>query len=109
MPKIKICGIRRIEDVEIVNKYQPDYIGFVFAKSKRQITPDSATYLKQNLNRNIESVGVFVNASKGEILNLFMDNIIDIAQLHGGESEDYILELKDMSNNKLRIIKARFG
>ena len=103
MPKIKICGIRRIEDVEIVNKYQPDYIGFVFAKSKRQITPDSATYLKQNLNRNIESVGVFVNASKGEILNLFMDNIIDI---HGGESEDYILELKDMSNNKLRIIKA---
>ena len=106
MPKIKICGIRRFEDIEIVNKYLPDYIGFVFAKSKRQITYDEATLLKKNLNKNIESVGVFVNADKKEVLNLFNNNIINIAQLHGSESEDYISDLKDMSHNKLKIIKA---
>ena len=106
MPKIKICGIRRFEDIEIVNKYLPDYIGCVFAKSKRQITYDEATLLKKNLNKNIESIGVFVNADKKEVLNLFNNNIINIAQLHGSESEDYISDLKDMSHNKLKIIKA---
>ena len=106
MPKIKICGIRRFEDIKIVNNYLPDYIGFVFAKSKRQITYDEAILLKKNLNKNIESVGVFVNADKNEVLNLFNNNIINIAQLHGGESEDYILDLKDITHNKLKIIKA---
>ena len=106
MPKIKICGIRRFEDIKIVNNYLPDYIGFVFAKSKRQITYDEAIILKKNLNKNIESVGVFVNAGKNEVLNLFNNNIINIAQLHGGESEDYILDLKDITHNKLKIIKA---
>ena len=106
MAKIKICGIRRLEDIEIVNKYLPDYIGFVFAKSKRQISYDKALHLKENLNKNIESVGVFVNADKKEVLNLFNNNIINIAQLHGGESEGYISDLKDMSHNKLKIIKA---
>ena len=42
MVKIKICGIKRIEDIEIVNKYVPDYIGFVFADSKRKISYDLA-------------------------------------------------------------------
>ena len=38
MVKIKICGIKRFEDIEIVNRYKPDYIGFVFAKSKRKVS-----------------------------------------------------------------------
>ena len=106
MVKIKICGIKRPEDIKIVNKYLPDYIGFVFAPSKRQITHDTACRLKRQLNKNIQSAGVFVGSDKREILNLFNNNIINIAQLHGGESEEYISDLKDMSNNKLKIIKA---
>ena len=106
MVKIKICGIRRLEDIEIVNKYKPDYIGFVFAKSKRQVSHELAAELKSNLDSDIISVGVFVNATQDEIIKLFNEGIIEIAQLHGGEDEDYISGLKETSNGKLKIIKA---
>lgn len=106
MVKIKICGIRRLEDIEIVNKYKPDYIGFVFADSKRKVSHELASQLKANLSPDIISVGVFVNESADEILKLYADGIIDIVQLHGGESEDYIKYLKDNTNDELKIIKA---
>lgn len=106
MVKIKICGLRRLEDIEIVNKYEPEYIGFVFADSKRKVSHETAAQLKNNLSSNIISVGVFVDASEDEILKLYDDGIIEIAQLHGSESEDYINSLKENTNDKLKIIKA---
>lgn len=106
MVKIKICGIKRVEDIEIVNKYNPDYIGFVFADSKRKISHDLARKLKDNLNSNILSVGVFVDSSKDEILGLFNEGIIEIAQLHGNESEEYIIDIKERTNYELKIINA---
>ena len=49
MQKIKICGIRRTADIEIVNKYRPDYIGFIFyKKSKRYISEADAMELRKN-------------------------------------------------------------
>lgn len=59
---IKICGIRRPEDVAYVNQLQPDFIGFVFAPSKRQVSEEQAALLKKSLSSNIKAVGVFVNA-----------------------------------------------
>ena len=89
MVKIKICGIKRLEDIEIVNRYKPDYIGFVFADSKRKVSHDLARKLKDNLDSDIISVGVFVDAPENEILELFGDGIIEVAQLHGDEDELY--------------------
>lgn len=106
MPKIKICGLRRLKDIEIVNRYKPDYIGFVFADSKRQVSHELASQMKDNLDDNIISVGVFVDAEPDEILALFNSGIIEIAQLHGDESEDYINNLKEKTNNELKIINA---
>ena len=106
MAKIKICGLKRLEDVEIVNKYKPDFVGFVFADSKRKVTPDLARQMKQNLDDSIQSVGVFVDAAIDEILEIHEQGIIDMAQLHGSESEDYIDELKKKSNCQLKIINA---
>ncbi|WP_407454333.1 phosphoribosylanthranilate isomerase [Methanobrevibacter sp.] len=106
MVKIKICGLKRLEDINIVNKYKPDYIGFVFADSKRKVSHELASELKKNLESDIISVGVFVDASQNEILELFNNGIIDVAQLHGCEDEEYILSLKDKTNNKLGIINA---
>lgn len=106
MVKIKICGIRRQGDIDIVNKYNPDYIGFVFAQSKRQVSHELASNLKDKLNQNIIPVGVFVDASSDEILELFNDGIIEVAQLHGSEDEEYINALKEKTNNKLKIINA---
>lgn len=106
MVKIKICGIRRLEDIEMVNRYKPDYIGFVFADSKRKVSHDFAKILKDNLDSDIVSVGVFVDSDEEEILELFDAGVIEIAQLHGSESEQYILDLKEKTNNELKIINA---
>lgn len=105
MVKVKICGIRRAEDIEIINKYPPDYIGFVFAESKRQIDFDTAKTLKKLLKVNIPVVGVFVNGNVEDILELYRNDIIDIAQLHGDENEDYINQLKEEAP-ELKLIKA---
>ena len=106
MVKIKICGIKRLEDVEMVNRYKPDYIGFVFADSKRKVSHDLAKELRNNLDSDIIPVGVFVDSPQVEILKLFDDRIIEIAQLHGSESEQYILDLKKRTNGELKIINA---
>ena len=106
MVKIKICGLKRLEDIEIVNKYKPDYIGFVFADTKRKVSHDLAKKLKNHLDPDIVSVGVFVDADIDEILKLYGGNVIDVVQLHGTESEDYIKTLKEKTNYELKIINA---
>ena len=92
--KIKICGLSRIQDIEAVNLSSPDYIGFVFAKSKRQVKKEQAKELKQKLNSDIKVVGVFVNEKIDQIVSLIKEGIIDMIQLHGTEDDNYIIELK---------------
>ena len=104
MTKIKICGLSRLEDIQAVNKARPDYIGFVFAKSRRQVTMEQAAILKEALDHNIQAVGVFVNEDLEVIRTLAARNIIDIIQLHGDEDEAYIARLREAVS--LPIIKA---
>lgn len=110
MVKLKICGIKRIEDINIVNRYKIDYVGFVFAKSSRQISFNKAKKLSDLLNNNIIPVGVFVNEDIDFIVKLYVEEIIKIAQLHGTEDETYIKNLKDKSymetGRKIPIINA---
>lgn len=102
MTTIKLCGLRRIEDIEAANLLMPDYIGFVFAKkSKRYISPEEASALKSKLDIRIKAVGVFVNEEK-EIVASFLNNgIIDVAQLHGSEDESYIADLRRHSDKQV--------
>lgn len=102
--KIKFCGLFREEDIEYVNKLNPDYIGFVFAKSKRQITKEKAIDLKNKLKSNIKVVGVFVDEDIEKIIDLLSNGVIDIAQLHGNEREEDINNIKNKS--KKQMIKA---
>lgn len=95
MTKIKICGLKRYEDISYVNESRPDYVGFVFAKSRRQVTGEQALKLRERLTDGIVPVGVFVNENTDVVAGLVNDGIIDMAQLHGDESEEYINELKD--------------
>lgn len=94
MSKVKICGLRRIEDILAVNEILPDYIGFVFAKSTRQVTDETAGQLKSALDHRIKAVGVFVNDHIDHIVRLYEKNVIDLIQLHGDEDADYIHQLK---------------
>jgi len=83
-----------MEDVEVVNRCLPDYVGFVFAESKRQILPETAAALKDCLHPSIRSVGVFVNQNPAWIAGLCRQGILDCVQLHGEEDEAYIRDLK---------------
>lgn len=104
MTKIKICGLRRPEDILMANIYRPDYVGFVFAKSRRQVTKEEAASLKQMLLPEILAVGVFVNAPSEEILELVREGVIDGIQLHGQETEEEIRYLKVRTS--VPVIKA---
>lgn len=95
MTKIKICGLSRIEDIEAVNVAKPDFIGFVFANSKRQINGDLAKILKKSLNPEIKTVGVFVNQSVAEIIELVNQDVIEMIQLHGDEDDATIHRIKE--------------
>lgn len=103
--KIKICGLFRNQDIEYANIAEPDYIGFVFAESRRKVTPEKASELKKFLNLDIKSVGVFVNQNKILIAELVRNKIIDIIQLHGNEDNAYISELRELTGDT-PIIKA---
>ena len=108
MTKIKICGLSREEDIIAVNETMPDYIGFVFAESKRRISREKALELKKLLNPNIKAVGVFVNAPITEVANCCADNTIDLIQLHGDESDEYMAQLTSITANPIiRAVRVR--
>ena len=95
MTKVKICGLTRQEDIEAVNRFLPDYIGFVLAPSRRQVTPEQAAYLGGMLRRDICPVGVFVNGSEAVICRLAEEGVIRMVQLHGQETPEQVLRLKE--------------
>ncbi len=94
MTKVKLCGLRRKEDILAANRYRPDWIGFVFAKSKRQVSKEEAAELKQLLSPKILAVGVFVDAPVTEMVSLYEAGIIDVIQLHGGEGPQVVEEIQ---------------
>ena len=105
MTRLKLCGLSRPCDIAVANELKPEYIGFVFAqKSRRYITPERAEELKRLLSKDIQAVGVFVNETAETVAELLNNGVINIAQLHGGEDEDYIKQLRTLTDKP--IIKA---
>lgn len=104
MTKIKICGLTRKEEIDFVNEAMPDYVGFVFAESKRRVTPEQARQLKKHLHPDILAVGVFVNEAIETVAAYADEGIIDMIQLHGEEEKNYIKALKNMT--KVPVIQA---
>lgn len=102
--KLKICGIKREEDVAYINRYSPDYIGFVFAGKKRKISFEYAEQLRTLVKPTITVVGVFVNEPVENVIDLLKRNVIDIAQLHGTESDEEIQLIQKETGKK--VIKA---
>lgn len=102
MAKIKLCGLTRHEDIAVANEIKPEYIGFVFApKSRRYVSDDKARILKNELDGSIQAVGVFVREDPEHVAYLLNEGIIDVAQLHGGEDEEYIGKLRQLTDKKI--------
>lgn len=106
MTKIKICGIRRLQDVELLNVLKPDYAGFVFAPGKRQVTLAEAAELRRYLNPAICPVGVFADAPAEVIIRAVLSQTICSVQLHGKETAEQVAALKRQLPAAVSIIKA---
>ena len=95
MTKVKICGLRSMEDIARINDLQPEFAGFILSKPfRRYISPETVNQLCKQLKETITSVGVFVNEPIHYIADLLNHNIITMAQLHGDEDESYINRLR---------------
>lgn len=90
MSRIKICGLKRECDIDYLNEFLPDYIGFIFANTKRYVAPELAKTLKARLDCRIKAVGVFVNEDINSVCAIANGGTIDLIQLHGDEDEEYI-------------------
>ena len=88
MTKVKICGLSNIEAVETAVSAGADYIGFVFAPSKRQVTLEQATELAKFIPSHIQKVGVFVSPSRAELLEAIDKVDLDLIQVHGRVTDD---------------------
>lgn len=104
MSRIKICGLKRECDIDYANEFLPDYIGFIFANTKRYVTPELAKMLKARLDSRIKAVGVFVNEDIDLVCDIANGGTIDLIQLHGDEDENYINTIKQRTGKP--IIKA---
>jgi phosphoribosylanthranilate isomerase len=103
--KIKICGLRRLEDVDFINEAKPDYAGVILCRRFwRGIDFEQAKAIRKRLDSNIPLVGVFVNDHFTDVLVSLRQGIVDMVQLHGTESEEYITNMQIMSRKP--VIKA---
>lgn len=105
MTQIKICGLMREQDTQVVNEVHPDFAGFVFAKSRRQISLATALKFRQLLDPSIPAAGVFVNEPLENMLNIYRSGAIQIVQLHGNESEDTVKALKKAGATVFQVFK----
>jgi len=104
MTKIKICGLTIPEEVGYANELMPDYVGFVFAPSKRRITPGQAVLLRLALSPAIQTTGVFVNEEIPAIKKL--RGVLDLVQIHGDVA--YLKALKkEVGLPVIRAVRVR--
>ncbi len=102
MTKIKLCGMRRAEDIVAVNGLRPDYAGFVLAKkSRRYVDEKTLTALKALLCPGIGAVGVFVDEEAEHVAALLNAGILDAAQLHGHEDGAYLARLRELTDRPI--------
>ena len=95
---IKICGITNLEEIKALNELKPEYIGFIFTKSKRQVDINKAKTLFNSLDKDIKAVGVFRNNEMQFILEVLKEIPLYAVQLHGDEDIAFINELKKHTN-----------
>ncbi len=102
MTKVKICGITSLNDARIAVDAGADMLGFNFyERSPRYVSPTSAKATIEKLEPHVVSVGVFVNSSLSELERIYSELSLDVIQLHGDESPDFVSRLKAATGAKV--------
>ena len=103
MTKVKICGLSTKGAVEAAVSAGADYIGFVFAPSKRQVTLAQAAELAKLIPSHIQKVGVFVSPSREELLEAIEKIGLDLVQIHGQVTDDLFVKLPCASIQAMQV------
>jgi phosphoribosylanthranilate isomerase len=108
MLKVKICGITNLEDASLAVNLGADALGFIFAPSPRQVSPETVRHIIGELPPFVKSVGVFVNEDPETIKDTMQFCGLDMVQMHGDEPPELCrrfmpgvikaLRIKDKSN-----------
>lgn len=106
--KVKICGLRRAEDILSVNSHRPDYAGFILTQGfRRSVTAEDFKELVSQLDKGIKSVGVFVNEPIESVRDSFAP-YLDVIQLHGDEEDGYISQLREFFKGEIwKAVRAK--
>lgn len=108
--KIKICGMKYIDNIQKIASLQPDYLGFIFYKhSPRYIRTQLSKTQVNALPDSLQKVGVFVNESPGKVLKTATDYGLDFIQLHGDESPETCAFYKEKGLNLIKAIRLNKG
>ena len=99
--RIKMCGLRRPDEIIYANECLPDYIGFVFAESRRKVSGGEAKKLGEQLDPLVKKVGVFVNEPLRSLISISEEAGLDIIQLHGDEDDEYIREVRHKTGKEI--------
>lgn len=92
--KVKICGLKKAEHVQTAVACGADFIGFVFAESRRRISIEEAAHLAENIPASVKKVGVFVDPTWEKLQEAIEKVPLDMVQLHGQESSDFVAKIK---------------
>jgi phosphoribosylanthranilate isomerase len=109
MIKLKICGMKNPDNIKDVGLLNPDYMGFIFYKASKRFVQELDPLAVSQLSENIAKVGVFVNHDLIEVVQTAKKYSLDLLQLHGSESADYVSALKQqLVGSDIKLMKA-FG
>lgn len=93
MTQIKMCGLQTLAAIQAANACEVEYIGFVFAPSRRRVSVEQAKRLRPFVHPSIKVVGVFVNETVTEMHRIAQEVGLDILQLHGDETVEVARQL----------------
>lgn len=105
-PKVKVCGLTKLDQIEELISLKADFLGFIFYKKSPRYVLDSLTLEEIKAIKHSGKVGVFVNESIEQIIEISEKAKLNFIQLHGDESDEYISELREQLSPEIKIIKV---
>ena len=107
MVRVKVCGIKEIEDARVAADAGADAIGLVFAESPRKVGVERAREIAAALPEGVLKVGVFVDAEPKEVLRISREVGLDYAQLHGDEEPETVAAIRDGGVGVIKALRVR--
>lgn len=106
MTWVKICGNTSLEDAQLAVELGADALGFIFAESKRRITPAQAAAITSKLPQHVERVGVVYSRDADEIVSIVQEAGLNAVQLHGGMDLALVDRLRERLGVKVSLIQT---